>query len=82
MDVVNAIALSNEVISAGTMSYGNQTIALESGDLLRSLDALKSLVVNVVAGDLVTLGDVAAIKDGPPSTTSITWFESGRNFKW
>ncbi len=76
MDVVSAIALSNEVLDAGSLTYEGQAITLETGDALRSIQALETLVVNVVGGDLVTIGDVARIVDGPVPKTALTWFDT------
>ena len=76
LDVVSALTLSNDLKSAVTLSYACASIVIESGDSLRSLEAIKTLVVNVVGGDLVTLNDVADVIDAPLPETSLTWYES------
>ena len=77
MDIVSALQVSNVLESAGEMSFGNRAIVLESGDVLRDAQELKTLVVNVVNGVPVYLQDVATIVDGPTEPRYYTWLEQG-----
>ncbi|MBE9540604.1 MAG: efflux RND transporter permease subunit [Proteobacteria bacterium] len=77
MDIVSALQASNVLMSAGEMTFGNKTIVLESGDVLRDAAELKTLVVNVVNGVPVYLQDVAEIVDGPTEPRHYTWLEQG-----
>ena len=74
MDIVNALQLSSVLTEAGTWTLGDRALRLESGDVLRQVDALEALVVNVVDGVPVYLRDVAGIVDGPAEAESYSWF--------
>ncbi len=74
-DIVGALAVSNVLHEAGDWALHNQSIALEGGDVLRSVDELRSLVVNVIDGVPVYLSDVAQIVDGPEEAQSYTWLD-------
>jgi len=74
-DIVSALQLSNLLVSAGEVTYGNKSIVLESGDVLRDASELNTLVVNVVNGVPVYLQDVATIVDGPVEPRYYTWLE-------
>ncbi len=77
MDIVDALKVSNVLVSAGEMTLGNKSIVLESGDVLRSAAELNTLVVNVVNGVPVYLQDVAKIIDGPMEPRYYTWLDQG-----
>jgi len=77
MDIVDALHVSNVLVSAGEMTLGNKSIVLESGDVLRDAAQLNTLVVNVVNGVPVYLQDVAKIVDGPTEPRYYTWLEQG-----
>jgi multidrug efflux pump subunit AcrB len=74
-DIVTALALSNTLQGAGNWAYGDTSIVLESGDVLRDTQELQHTVVNVIDGVPVFLGDVARIHDGPEEPSHYTWID-------
>ena len=74
-EVVQAISASNSLLNAGLVTLNNESIVLESGDFLRTLEQIKTLVINVVDGIPVYLQDVATISDGPAEVESYSWIE-------
>ncbi len=75
VDIVNAFQVSNKLESAGQWAFNNRSILLETGDFVRSVDALQSLVINVIDGTPIFLKDVADIVDGPDEADSYTWID-------
>ncbi|KAA1192019.1 efflux RND transporter permease subunit [Pseudohalioglobus sediminis] len=72
-DIVQALAVSNVLQSAGDWTFANQSIELEAGDVLRDTAELDNLVVNVIDGVPIYLRDVARIEDGPDEADAYTW---------
>ena len=77
IEVARALQLSNLLQNAGDWSYGNESIALESGDAVRSVADLEGLPVNVINGLPVFLRDVATIVDGPAEADYFSWLTFG-----
>jgi multidrug efflux pump subunit AcrB len=75
LEVAQALTLSNQLQSAGNWTLGNQTVVLESGDFVRSIKELETLLVNVIDGTPVYLQDVATIVDGPAEADNYSWIE-------
>ncbi|MCF6251733.1 MAG: efflux RND transporter permease subunit [Methylococcaceae bacterium] len=74
-EIVHAIAAANQLQHAGIIAVNNQSVILEAGDFIRSIDQLKSLVVNLVDGLPVYLQDIATITDGPAEIDNYSWIE-------
>jgi len=72
-DVLMAIGRSNVRRIAGGVDRAGEQILVELDARLASAAALEALVVNVVDGNPVHLGDVATIRDGPAEPSSHTW---------
>jgi multidrug efflux pump subunit AcrB len=75
MNVVDALTLSNQLSKHGELSMGPKTIVIESGDVIRDMQALDNIVVNVINGKMVMLKDIAEIQDGPSEPESYQWLE-------
>jgi len=74
-EIIQAISASNQLHNVGIVSANNQSVIVEAGDILRSVNQLKSLVINVVDGLPVYLQDVATITDGPAEVNNYSWIE-------
>jgi len=74
-EVARALMLSNQLQDVGRWTFGNESMVLESGDFVRSINDLKRLPVNVIDGLPVFLQDVAAIVDGPAEAENYSWIE-------
>ncbi len=74
-DIFNAFRISNVLQSVDQWVFNNESIELESGDFVRSVEELGSFVINVVDGTPVYLGDVAEIVDGPAEPDHYTWID-------
>ncbi|MFT5313411.1 MAG: multidrug efflux pump subunit AcrB, partial [Paraglaciecola sp.] len=75
LDVYHAIGASNELLKTSQMIVQGKSVLIESGDVIRNLEALANLVVNVVNGKAVLLRDVAKINDGPEEVKAYQWLE-------
>jgi multidrug efflux pump subunit AcrB len=75
MNVVDALAQSNQLSRHGEVSLGQNTLVIESGDVIRDLQSLNNIVVNVINGKMVLLKDIAEIRDGPSEPKSYQWLE-------
>ena len=75
MDVLHALQVSNVMQPAGYWTLSQDSVQLESGDVLRDLESLRQLVVNVVDGVPVLLQDIAEVIDGPEEANSYTWID-------
>ncbi len=76
-NITAAIQVSNELVSAGDMTFGNQILKIEAGDYFQSVDELASAVINVIDGIPVHLKDVARVSDGREMATHYQWLEYG-----
>ena len=74
-DIFNALKISNVLQAVDQWAFNNESIVLESGDFVRSVDELKSFVVNIIDGIPVYLGDIAEIIDGPAEPDQYTWID-------
>ncbi len=77
LDVAWAIDISNKLIPAGRVARRDQNLVVEAGTFIRDAAELRRLVVNVVAGRPVYLGDVARVLDGPAEPGDYTWITFG-----
>lgn len=75
VEVVQALGLSNQLLAAGRWTFGNESIVLEAGDFVRSMQELEQLPVNVIDGTPVYLRDVATLIDGPAEPDQYSWIE-------
>ena len=75
IDVLQALNVSNLLQQAGNWSLAQNSVQLESGDVLRDLTELQQLVINVVDGVPVFLQDVADVVDLPEEAKSYTWID-------
>ncbi|MEQ8662528.1 MAG: efflux RND transporter permease subunit, partial [Gammaproteobacteria bacterium] len=76
-EVAQALAVSNVRMEAGEIARANTAIEVEAGDFVRDAAALETLVVNVVNGVPVALGEVARVIDGPAEVSSYSWIGFG-----
>ncbi len=74
-DIFNALQVSNVMQVVDQWAFNNESIVLESGDFLRTVEELNSFVVNVIDGIPVYLGDIAEIIDGPAEPDQYTWID-------
>ena len=74
-DIYNALKVSNVMQVVDQWTFNNESIVLESGDFVRSVEDLNSFVVNVINGIPVYLGDIAEIIDGPAEPDQYTWID-------
>lgn len=79
VDIINALQVSNILQRAGSWSLSNESVLLESGDFIRSVDELKQSVINVVDGTPVFLQDVAEVVDGPAEPSHYSWIDFSPN---
>jgi multidrug efflux pump subunit AcrB len=75
LEVAQALTLSNRLQNAGNWTFANETIVLESGDFVRSIEELERLLVNVIDGTPVYLQDVAVVQDGASDPENYSWIE-------
>ena len=75
MDVLQALNVSNLLQQAGHWTLAQESVQLESGDVIRDLTELRQLVINVVDGVPVFLQDVADVIDAPKEADSYTWID-------
>ncbi len=78
-DIVYALQKSNRLQTSGNWVLSGESVLLESGDFIRSTEALRQLVINVVDGNPVYLGDVATIVDGPAEPNHYTWIDFAKS---
>ena len=74
-DIFNALQISNVLQPVDQWAFNNESIVLESGDFVRTVEELNSFVVNVIDGIPVYLGDIAEIIDGPAEPDQYTWID-------
>ncbi|MBN1549932.1 efflux RND transporter permease subunit, partial [bacterium] len=77
LQIANVIRASDINLPAGEQIIANETIFLEAGGFLNSLDEVNNLVVGVFDGRPVYLKDVANVFDGPEEIKSYTWHGFG-----
>ena len=77
LEVYQAIQLSNQLHRSASLQLGAEAIVIESGDVLRSLEQLRNLPVNVLNGKSVLLQDVANITDSQHEINAYQWLEPG-----
>jgi len=77
LPIARALQGSNQRSQAGSFAEGNQEIAVEAGNFLRSADETRKLVVGIQNGRPVYLGDVATIEDGPEEPADYVFFGTG-----
>ena len=77
LEVAWALGVSNVRVRAGSFDRVDRNFLVDSGEFIRGGNTLDGVVVNVVDGLPVRLGDVAAIEDGPDEPTSYGWIGFG-----
>ena len=74
-DVLMAIRRSNVRTLAGGVDLAGERITLELDARIDAAPALEALVVNVVDGVAVRLGEIATVIDGPAEALDHTWIQ-------
>ena len=73
-DVRAAIAATNAQQQIGTFDGGSVAETIGTNDQLRQPADYRSLVVKVVNGNVIRLGDIASVENGTRNSRSAAWF--------
>ncbi len=79
--IENALKMNNIATHSGFRTQNNQTIPVETGTLLTTVDDIKDLVVSVANGSPVYLTDIATITDSADTPENYVWMTAGKAWK-
>ena len=77
-DVANAISAQNLILPGGTVKLGAQELPVDMNSSPDAVDELNGLPVKTINGSVVTVGDVAHVRDGFSPQTSIVHADGKR----
>ena len=73
--VTSAVAAANSIAPVGTLNGPDQTIAIETNNLLANADQFKKVVVAAPGGKPVRLGDLGRVVDSVANTLTYSTFD-------
>ncbi|AZC18018.1 efflux RND transporter permease subunit [Pseudomonas sp. CMR5c] len=77
-DVGNALAAQNQIIPVGTAKLGGNEYTVLLNNSPTAIDELNDLPIKTVDGALITIGQVAHVRDGAPPQTNIVRVDGHR----
>ncbi|UMZ14500.1 efflux RND transporter permease subunit [Pseudomonas sp. MPFS] len=77
-DVGNALAAQNQIIPVGTAKLGGNEYTVLLNNSPSAIDELNDLPIKTVDGALITIGQVAHVRDGAPPQTNIVRVDGHR----
>jgi multidrug efflux pump subunit AcrB len=77
LQIAGSIQGADANIPVGEQIVSNETVIVEAGGFIRSVEEVRSLVIGVHDGKPVYLRDVATVSDGPAEITSYSWHGYG-----
>ncbi|WOL29832.1 efflux RND transporter permease subunit [Pseudomonas fragi] len=77
-DVGNALAAQNQIIPVGTAKLGTYEYTVLLNNSPKAIDELNDLPIKTVNGALITIGQVAHVRDGSPPQTNIVRVDGHR----
>ncbi|WP_409303495.1 efflux RND transporter permease subunit [Pseudomonas sp. KCJK8993] len=77
-DVGNALAAQNQIIPVGTAKLGGNEYTVLLNNSPTAIDELNDLPIKTVDGALITIGQVAHVRDGSPPQTNIVRVDGHR----
>lgn len=78
-DVAAALAAQNLITPVGTQKIGAFEYTIQLNNAPSDLAALSAMPVRIVDGAMVTIGDVANVRDGNPPQTNIVHVDGNRS---
>lgn len=75
--VAQTIRTANREFKSGSFSRNDEEFLVQTGSFLETADDVASLVLDVRSGDVITLRNVAEIKDGPGEPTHYVSYSPG-----
>jgi multidrug efflux pump subunit AcrB len=77
-DVSNAISAQNLVLPSGTLKLGTQELQVDLNSSPDAIEELNHLPVKTLNGTVITIGDVANVRDGYSPQTSMVHVDGKR----
>ena len=77
-DVGNALAAGNQIIPVGTAKMGSDEYTVLLNNSPKAIDELNDLPIKTVDGALITIGQVAHVRDGSPPQTNVVRVDGRR----
>ena len=77
LSILPALQMANQALPAGTFAQGNEQVAVEAGQFMRTAEDVASLVVGSFMERPVLLGDVASVVDGPDEIDTYNFLAVG-----
>ncbi|WDS37756.1 efflux RND transporter permease subunit [Pseudoxanthomonas sp.] len=78
-DVGNALAAQNQITPVGTIKLGTKEFTVLLNNSPDAIEALNELPIRTVNGAVVTVGQVAHVRDGSPPQTNIVRVDGGHS---
>ncbi len=78
-DVGNALAAQNQITPVGTAKLGGNEFTVLLNNSPSDIEALNDLPIRTVNGAVVTIGQVAHVRDGSPPQTNIVRVNGGHS---
>ena len=78
-DVATALAAQNLITPVGTQKIGAFEYTIQLNNAPSDLDAIAAMPIKTVAGALVTIRDVANVRDGNPPQTNVVHVDGNRS---
>ncbi|KAF1051663.1 MAG: Multidrug resistance protein MdtC [Stenotrophomonas maltophilia] len=77
-DVGNALAAQNQIIPVGTAKLGHSEYTVLLNNSPSAIDELNALPIKTVDGAVITIGQVAHVRDGSPPQTNVVRVDGHR----
>ena len=77
-DVINAVSAQNIIAPSGTMKVDRFEYAVETNSAPKMVEELNNLPIKAVNGAVITIRDVAHVRDGYPPQTNIVRVDGKR----
>jgi multidrug efflux pump subunit AcrB len=77
-DVANALSAQNQIVPVGTAKIGTFEYTVKLNNSPQAIDALNDLPVKTINGTVITVGDVAHVRDGSPPQQNVARVDGKR----
>jgi len=77
-DVGNALAAQNQIVPVGTAKLGHSEYTVLLNNSPSAIDELNALPIKTVDGAVITIGQVAHVRDGSPPQTNVVRVDGHR----